>query len=67
MVSVGEDWTLRKAGSSSDTLSQCSVSVNHRDPGLSPPPAHGLCMHGRKGYSLLPILVKNTDNLLFSR
>lgn len=46
---------------------QGTVSASHNPPGPSLLPACGLCMHGGKGYSLLLILIKTTDNLLFSK
>lgn len=64
-VWLGADRVLRKAGDSDDTMSpvhrgrQGTASAGHE--------AHGLCMHGRKGYSLLPFLIKTTDKLLFSK
>lgn len=36
-------------------------------PVLIPLPARGFCVSGRKGYGLLPVLIKTMDNLLFSK
>jgi len=69
-VWLGTDRARRKAGDRGHTMS--SVRRGRQDtasasPGLHPLPTHGLCTRGRKWYALLPILIKPTDNLLFSK
>lgn len=46
---------------------QGAASASYAVAGLNPLPAHGLCIHGRKGYSLLPILTETTDNMLLRK